>query len=254
MALPMRIAFKILDRIESTAAYLRGKNYGATTIQKEVNCCLKLLRRKPRLAVDIGGNKGDYTAELLKVSSSTEVHVFEPSALNVRVLHDRFSAHETIHIVPAAVSSTAGAGILYSDTPGSGLASLTNRDLSHFKHIAFRQQEQIETIRFDAYWRDHLAGRPVDLMKIDVEGEEFNVLKGVGDAISAIGLVQFEIGGANIDTRVFFRDFWNYFQTNNFQVFRISPLGLEEIKKYRESNEHFQISNYIALNRRPVVS
>ena len=51
----------------------------------------------------------------------------------------------------------------------------------------------------------------IDFFKIDVEGHEMDVLKGIGDKISNIKLIQFEFGGCNIDTRCFFQDFW-YFE------------------------------------------
>jgi hypothetical protein len=85
-------------------------------------------------------------------------------------------------------------------------------------------------------------------VKIDVEGHELDVLKGFGDLLSQIRLVQFEFGGCNIDTRTFFQDFWNLFSQAGFALYRLSPLGPIAIKNYAEDLESFVCTNYIAVN------
>ena len=64
-----------------------------------------------------------------------------------------------------------------------------------------------------------------------------------------IKLIQFEFGGCNIDTRSFFQDFWYFFNDHNFKIFRISPLGLIEIKQYKEIYEHITTTNFLCLNK-----
>ncbi len=56
--------FRILERVERKAAYLRGKGYLCRTPSEEVRWIYELLGAPPRLAMDIGGNIGAYTAEL----------------------------------------------------------------------------------------------------------------------------------------------------------------------------------------------
>jgi hypothetical protein len=36
----------------------------------------------------------------------------------------------------------------------------------------------------------------------------------------------------------------------DFDVYRITPLGLECIERYRESDEAFLVTNFVAANRR----
>ena len=48
-------------------------------------------------------------------------------------------------------------------------------------------------------------------MKIDVEGHELDVLKGFGELIKKVRLIQFEFGGTNIDSKTYLRDFWEFF-------------------------------------------
>jgi hypothetical protein len=49
------------------------KGYGTATIEQEVNLLQILLGIKPKLAVDIGGNIGNYAAELRKKNPTLEI-------------------------------------------------------------------------------------------------------------------------------------------------------------------------------------
>lgn len=239
----------MLNFLERASAYAQGKGYGAATIEKEVSLLLSFLKSRARLAIDIGGNVGSYTAELRRTNPELEIHTFEPSAENVKRLNARFKSDGLITLVPFAVSSESGSATLFSDESGSGLGSLTRRRLDHF-HIAFDVSETIRTIRFEDYWRNQLQGRPLDIVKIDVEGHELAVLTGLGEALKVTRVLQFEFGGCNIDTRTYFQDFWYFFKDVGFDLHRITPLGAQKILNYAESDEIFATSNYLAVNRR----
>lgn len=235
-------------RIERKAAYLRGKGFDSGRVQHEAGWAHDMLGAPPKLAVDIGGNVGHYAAELRRRTPDVEIHIFEPSAVNVATLEDRFSSDKAITIVPSAVSNIAGETTLYSDAPGSPLASLTRRDLAHIG-IGFDVTETVSTLRFEDYWRERLGGRPLDIVKLDVEGHELAVLEGFGPAIQQVKVMQFEFGGCNIDTRTYFRDFWRFFNEQSFDLYRITPLGYEYIPQYRETEEFFSLTNFVAVKR-----
>jgi len=241
--------FNLINRVERIAAYAQGKGYGAATMEQEVKLLQSLLQTKPELAIDIGGNVGNYTAELRKKNPSLEIHVFEPSATNIEKLTTRFKNDELITLVPLALADNARSATLFSDEPGSGLGSLTKRRLEHF-NIAFDTKETINTVRFEDYWKTRLQGRQLDMVKIDIEGHELSALKGFGSALEVTKTLQFEFGGCNIDTRTYFQDFWYFFKERNFDTYRITPLGAEKITRYKESDEYFLTTNYIAANKR----
>lgn len=241
--------FKYIRRIESKSAYAQGKGYGTATIDQEVKLVHQLLKTPPLLAIDIGGNVGEYTAELRRTNQNLEIHTFEPSATNIDKLKKRFEGDKNIKLIPLAVSDTSGSATLFSNEPGSGLASLTKRKLDHF-NIPFECKESIDTIRFEDYWINALDQRAIDIVKIDIEGHELAALNGFGDAIKKTSVLQFEFGGCNIDTRTYFQDFWYFFKDKNFDIYRITPLGLEKIERYRECDEYFSTTNFIAVNRR----
>ena len=239
---------KLAKFAERVAAYAQGKGYGSASISQENNLVHKLLNKQPKLAIDIGGNIGNYTAEIRRRNPSVEIHTFEPSLTNIEKLKHRFGNDKNIKLVPLAVSDITGSATLFSDEAGSGMGSLTQRKLEHF-NIDFSVKETINTIRFEDYWINYLDSRRLDIVKIDIEGHELAALKGFGKAIHSTNVLQFEFGGCNIDTRTFFQDFWYFFKEHNFDIYRISPLGLDSITNYRESDEYFSTTNFIAVNR-----
>jgi FkbM family methyltransferase len=236
----MKLFFWLIEYLISKMDLLVGKGWGASTCQKEVATALSLLSNDPKIAIDIGGNKGLYTDALLKVNPGMEVHIFEPSNYNNLILIKKYSNY----LNKLALSDSKEELIMHADKPGSGLASITKRRLDHF-NINQKIEEKINAIRFDDYWhRNDL----IDIVKIDVEGHELKVLYGMGKKLEQTKLVQFEFGGCNIDTRTYFQDFWYFFKERNFSIYRITPFGYQKIEKYRERDEFFSGTNYIAMN------
>lgn len=243
-----QMIFRAMGLIERAFAYSRGRGYGATSVDQEIKLAFRMAKATPRLAIDIGGNVGKYTAGLRARAQDLEIHVFEPSATNIAKLRERFGEDPKVALVESGLADRSGSATLFSNAPGSSLGSLTKRNLDHFD-IAFECKEMIHTMRFEDYWTTVLSGRQLDIVKIDVEGHELAVLGGFGQALSATRVLQFEFGGCNIDTRTYFRDFWYFFAERDFDLYRVTPIGAEKIGRYRESEEVFTVTNYIALNR-----
>ena len=132
------------------------------------------------------------------------------------------------------------------------MGSLAKMRLDHFD-IQFDVHEEVRTLRFEDYWINTLRARPIDLVKIDVEGHELSVLRGFGEALGYVKLLQFEFGGCNIDSRSFFQDFWYLLSDQGFDLYRITPLGAQRVRRYREMDECFVTTNFMAVNRAPRV-
>jgi FkbM family methyltransferase len=243
---------QLLVKQEQIAAYKQGKGFGSKSIKEEVDNCISFLYHKPNIFIDIGAHKGYYTQEVLKQFPNIEAYLFEPSSANTEPLQIAFSKLHNVHISTYALSNITGKQKLYFDTQGSVLASLTKRRLDHF-NVNFEKSEEIETIRFDEFWKttQTYINNPntiIDYVKIDVEGHELDVFDGFGSLIKQVGIIQFEFGGANIDTRTFFQDFWYFFKDKGFILYRIAPNGVIPIKNYIEIDEFFSTTNYIAVN------
>lgn len=238
---------KILNFIILKISSVQGKGW-IVNIKKEVDACfslLSVLNKSVELCIDVGGNKGFYTEEIIKKKPNCSVIIFEPSNSNAKYLKEKFINNNKIKIEQFALSNMNSKTYLFSDFDGSSKASLTKRKTDYLG-IDFSLTENIETIRFEDYWKDKLGRKNIDLFKLDIEGHELDALKGMGEAINYTKIIQFEFGGCNIDTKTYFRDFWYFFKEKNFDLFRISPIGLVKILNYAESEEFFSYTNFIA--------
>ena len=74
-------------------------------------------------------------------------------------------------------------------------------------------------------------------------------LIGMGNKIKKIKIIQFEFGPASIDSKTFFKEFYNFFTNLNFKIYRITPSSLEKISNYNESIEYFRVTNFVAINK-----
>ena len=184
---------KILEKLEFLLAQIQGIGYGGFSIKKEISSSRKYIPNG-KIFVDVGGNKGLYTQEILRIFNPDEVHVFEPSRTNVEILKSKFSDNSKVVINAMGLSNKDTNSVLYSNESGSGLGSLTKRRLDHFG-LDFSVEESIKLIRFDEYWKSN--SKLIDLMKIDVEGHELEVLDGIGDFINnytnpSLGVTNYE--------------------------------------------------------------
>lgn len=219
--------------------------------EKAIFHVLKQRLKPPYCIFDVGSNKGQFLHLILEniAVDDFSIHCFEPGHETFKILVESSKEDKQIKLNNIGVGKEKGKAILHYDNVGSGLASLTKRNLEHFS-IDFSKAETVEIDTIDNYCSKNMINH-IDLLKIDVEGHELDVLAGAKNmfATKSIEIVTFEFGGCNIDTRTFFRDFWYFFSELNFSVFRITPLGyLYPIKSYMEVHEQFRTTNFLAVS------
>ena len=108
--------------------------------------------------------------------------------------------------------------------------------------------ESIQTMRFEDFYTRKLNGQIIDLVKIDIEGHELLCLEGFGMALDRVKVIQFEFGACNIDSRTYFKDFWNFLSARSFLLYRITPHGVKRLKRYYEQEESFLHANLLGVN------
>ena len=240
---------RFLSELELYARLAQGKGGGASSVRREVAAAISLLPKqfqKPFVALDVGANVGSWTGALLDIAPEAHVFAFEPSEAAFGALEARFRNFENVSTINVAVGEEAGKAHLFADHPGSGLASLSPRRLDHFG-IEFSHVEEVPVLTLDD-WCERKGVTP-QLLKMDVEGHEMSVLRGAEKTLNLVQVVQFEFGGANIDTRTYFQDFFYFFRAVGFRIMRLSPRGLVQVPEYREHDESFQTTNYFAVRK-----
>jgi hypothetical protein len=141
---------------------------------------------------------------------------------------------------------------LYYDAVGSQKASIhadayiDGADLATGTFIS----EEIRLRTIDEFCGDQGISR-VDMLKIDVEGNELNVLRGSTRMIEAgaVGAIQFEFGEAQIGSGTFFKHIYQ-FLSPRYRIHRILRSGLSRaFETYDVILEVYRTTNYLAVLR-----
>jgi FkbM family methyltransferase len=252
-ALGNRFAQGALEKGVLVFLYLMGIGSGGNVSSSGERTLFDILKRRkkaPYCIFDVGSNKGQFLQLIIDHLGldGYSVHCFEPGRDAFKALSDHYRQNRNVIINRLAMGKIDGEAVLYSNAAGSGLASLTKRRLDHYG-IVFNESETVEVATIDTYCSQHGINH-IHLLKIDIEGHELDALTGAKEMLQSgsIDFVAFEFGGSNIDTRSYFQDYWYLFNEWNMKIFRITPSGyLFPIEHYREINEQFRTTNYVAL-------
>lgn len=124
-----------------------------------------------RVVIDIGANKGIYSYWMSKkVGENGRVIAFEPQPeleKHLVELKSAFKLHNLI-IVNKGLSSLRDKRKLFRPEVGSGSASFN-------QHSSDWQSIEVDVVTLDEYYDN---SRPIKFIKCDVEGHEYEVLKG----------------------------------------------------------------------------
>jgi FkbM family methyltransferase len=198
---------------------------------------------------DGGANVGNYSILLAGIfGQQASIHAFEPSAQTFAILQANTKQLGNLHANNMGLGEMEETQTLFLNYEGSAMASLYQRDLK-FIDVALDKKEEIKLTTVDAYCLANHITR-IHFLKLDIEGHELSALQGAAAMMQAdaIDLIQFEFGGCNIDSKTYFKDFYNLLH-EKYIIYRILRNGLAEMKGYRETYEIFTAVNYLAKRR-----
>jgi FkbM family methyltransferase len=235
---------------------LAGMNYGGgdnIAYSGEENVMSYLVKhvaggQKP-IVFDVGANAGDYTLRIARAfNDGAVIYSFEPLKAAFETLRGNIKNRVNVKAYNFGFGKDGGRAPIYFDREGSTLASLFQRRMDHLG-VDNSRNEEIEIRTLDDFCEEKGISH-IDLLKIDTEGGELDVLKGAKTMLErdAIDIVQFEFGGFNIASRTFFQDFF-YLLAPRFKIYRILKDGFAEIKAYKEAQEVFLTTNYMAVSK-----
>ena len=126
------------------------------------------------IVVDVGANIGLHTLNMARIVGNTgQVFAFEPDPSNFKILgkNVKVNNYKNIILEQKAVGDKHGRATLYqSDDPGRHRI---------FPQTKAKGQVQVELTSLDKYFIDSNLVDKINFIKIDVEGLEFSVLKGM---------------------------------------------------------------------------
>ena len=243
-----RVMASAVQYCELGCCLLQGKGAGTGwDIELEARVASHFIRTQSPILMDVGANFGGWSTSMLRCfPDCSRLLMIEPQARCIQALNDiRFPPKE---IIPAAVSDRSGDATLFSAQPGWGAASLFERRDSFFSALP-QSETAVSTTTLDAII-EGTGLSTIDFMKMDIEGGELFALKGAERSLErrVINALSFEFGSGNLNSRTFFRDFWDLLSSSGFVIYRILPGGrLFQVGKYYEDIEYFRgVTNYVA--------
>jgi FkbM family methyltransferase len=155
---------------------------------------------QPRVIVDVGANIGVYTVALAKIFPSATVIPLEPDAAVTEVLRKNVALNGLENValdhLGKAVGAAATRGRLVRDPAGDSV----------YSRVELQEEGDVEVVRLD-----DLGLADVDLMKIDVEGAEFDVLDGAAELLAGQPALLLEIPEQSYAKLVSFLTRYRYF-------------------------------------------
>jgi FkbM family methyltransferase len=164
------IRFFINDRTDVVQRYqCRGDFYERECLEElRKYCCLT------RTFADVGANVGNHSIFVSKFCDVKDIVVFEPNPRAIALLKINLALNSCDNVDLSYLGVALGSG------EGSFRLFQPHADNLGGTQLIEAERGRVRSIRGD----DVLLSRPVDVLKIDVEGMEFEVLSGLSQTIN----------------------------------------------------------------------
>lgn len=190
--------------------------------------------------VDVGANIGIYTLIASSKIRKGRIYSFEPIPAvqntlyqNIRINH----LEDKVTVVNKVVSDK------------TGQERFVIHDISEYSHISSNQGSKsilIDSVKLDDFCKNQRIDH-IDIIKIDVEGAELKVLKGMENALK-MGKVRFLIAELNSRNSSYggnSNQVIDYLKKFKYSIFKIDDeLGIKEIEEV-DNNQTFNIIAFL---------
>ncbi len=197
--------------------------------------------KKDDYCLDVGANMGFYTIWFSKFCNN--VFSFEPNKKNFDRLSANIALNKKLNIYP------------YQFAVGDFETEVSfTKNLDGQNHISLDKNDQLELVkckRLDNILKEQNIDS-VHYIKIDVEGFELGVLKGLGDYFSnkKISIIQIEINDSISNSSSTINDLINFIGLNGYNLFSYNVtqncMEKEDFKISREN--YFLLHDVTAVN------
>lgn len=196
-------------------------------------------------AFDVGAHFGETLLEIRNSFGTAKITCFEPcQQFANRLLADCSEVIESMgsdfRLELVACSSINGTATFVEQGPGSHLAA--QDQYSSGSSESNQSFTLVETIRLQDYIK-RIGVQSIDLLKIDVEGHELDVLKGVGEDFLTSGFFRFIYleAGVSTDNRHHtpFMDLVMFLRRHDYEVFGF----YEQVNEFLTSQTHLRRTN-----------
>ncbi len=189
------------------------------------------LKDPPKLVLDVGGNRGQTISFFLNLNKHAKIVSFEPTKSLYKHLIKKYHSFPNITILSKGISSFSGEKKFYENylnltssfeklNYDSDYLKFKTKILGIDKNKIIKEEYNVNVITLSSYINDNLSS-DIDVIKIDVEGHEYECLKGLFDTSldSNIHLIQLEHHNDDMyENSTTFNQINDILNRNNFEL------------------------------------
>tara|TARA_B100001093_G_scaffold506422_1_gene565291 strand:+ start:334 stop:1050 length:717 start_codon:yes stop_codon:yes gene_type:complete len=202
---------------------------------KQTMRIMKIVLEDNSTFIDVGSHKGEILSEAIKISPKGKHFAFEPIPVFYEKLKSKYG-HSC---------EVKNFGLSDHKSKSEFQYVISNPSYSGIKKRSYPKTEKIETIEVDLDTLDNQLQKHdrVDLIKIDVEGGEFGVLKGAQKVIERFHpVIVFEHGlGASDHYNTSPSDIFDFFMEMDYKLFTLK--GFIDDSFALKRNEFYDLYN-----------
>jgi FkbM family methyltransferase len=208
---------KLYQKVDDAISYL------FSSVCNERNLLKKNLKKKEIIFVDIGANVGNYIEFINKIFKIKALYCFEPQLELINNLKE-ISYVKKKYIFPLALSDKKKQKNFYQyEIPSQSSFYKQNNNYNSFLKI--KKIQKIQTNTFDEIFKNNLK---IDFCKIDSQGEDFNILKGMKKNLKRgnIKILKVEVCFArmNKENENSYIKIFNFLHKLNYELISISKI------------------------------
>ena len=208
---------KLYQKIDDALSYLLSSVCDEKKLLKEN------IKKKEIVFVDIGTNVGNYVEFVNKIFKIKTLYCFEPQIDLIKNLEE-ISYVKKKYIFPFALSNTQKLKNFYQYDIAS--QSSFHKQVNNYKSLQkVRKVHKMKTSTFDKVFNKNLN---IDFCKIDAQGEDFNILKGMEKNLKKgnIKILKVEVCFSRMyeKTGSSYLDILNFLHKLNYDLISISKI------------------------------
>ena len=157
-----------------------------------------------KIIVDVGASTGIYCVDWAKNDPNCIVYAFEPLPESYSILSEKAKDIPNLHVFECGIDINNSDSVVfyeYGYKNSSSLLQVDKDDMMDWKcpkkmkpEDAFKKvgHHMIKTTRLDDFLQKHEVPH-VDFLKIDTQGNDFDVIKSLGDRINSVKEILCEV-------------------------------------------------------------
>jgi FkbM family methyltransferase len=207
--------------------------------------------------VDIGANRGEWTAALLDAAAPDRlapdrlrIDAFEPVPGTAAMFRESIGKHAgggCVRLHELAMSSQEGRAqiAVYAEGAGTNTLHFAQEGRTHETRVEIALQTLAAFCVAEGLAHIHLA-------KCDTEGHDLSVLQGARPLLEAgrIDIIQFEYNHRWVFARAFLKDVFDLIEGLDYTLVRVDPDGFPVFDHWHPELDRFFQSNYALVNDR----